>query len=81
MREIDEHLLGILVCPESHAPLVQAGEWLYSTDRNTRRKYAIRDGLPILLLDESEVVGVEEFERIMTLADKRRAQQTENESN
>ena len=65
MAGIDKALLEIMVCPASHAPLVQVGDWLYSTDRETRRKYPIRDGIPIMLVDESVVADIEEFDRVM----------------
>jgi uncharacterized protein YbaR (Trm112 family) len=64
-ERLDPDLLSILACPESKAPLIQVGEWLYSTDAKTRRRYRIRDGIPIMLIDESEVVEPEEFARIM----------------
>ena len=67
MAELDKELLDILVCPETKAPLVAAGDWLYSTDPKTRRRYPIRDGIPIMLLDEAETVSQEEFDRIMAL--------------
>lgn len=62
---IDAELLKIMVCPLSHAPLVQVEDWLYSTDAETRRKYPIRDGIPIMLVDESQVVDQEEYKRVM----------------
>ncbi len=65
MAEIDKELLEILVCPESKAPLRQIGDWLYSTDAKTRRRYPVRDGIPIMLIDESETVSPEEFERVL----------------
>ena len=65
MGEIDKELLDIMVCPISHAPLKQVGDWLYSTDRETRRRYPVQDGIPIMLVDESEVVEPEEFDRVM----------------
>lgn len=61
---IDPGLLEILVCPQSHAPLIQVGDWLYSTDPATRRRYPIRDGIPIMLIDESEAVDEDEFRRV-----------------
>ena len=70
MAAISEQLLRIMVCPESHAPLVQVGDWLYSTDPKTRRKYPIRDDIPIMLIDESEIAGQDEFERVMATAQK-----------
>ena len=63
--EIDKELLSILVCPLSHAPVVQIGDWLYSTDPDTRRRYPIRDGIPIMLIDEAETVAPPEFDRLM----------------
>ncbi len=62
---IDPELMKILVCPESHARLVQVGDWLYSTDANTRRRYPIRDGIPIMLIDESQVVEPAEFQKVI----------------
>ncbi|MFQ6048088.1 MAG: Trm112 family protein [Phycisphaerae bacterium] len=64
-QKIDPELLSILACPESKAPLIQVGDWLYSTDPQTRRRYPVRDGIPIMLIDESEVVDPDEFNRIM----------------
>ncbi len=66
MTKLDPELLSIMVCPLSHAPLVQVGDWLYSTDRQTRRKYEIRDGIPIMLIDESHVVDEKEHDRVMS---------------
>ena len=70
MAKIREGLLKMMACPVAHTPLVQVGEWLYSTDRETRRKYPIRDGFPVMLIDESEVVSPEEFDRVMAKADR-----------
>lgn len=68
MSRIDKSLLDILACPESKAPLVQVGDWLYSTDPKTRRRYPIRDGIPIMLIEEAQTVPQEEFERVMAQA-------------
>ena len=65
ITKIDAELLRIMVCPVAHAPLVQLGDWLYSTDPATRRRYPIRDGIPIMLIEESEVTDQAEFERVM----------------
>ena len=65
MTKIDADLLQIMECPVAHVPLVQVGDWLYSTDPETRRKYPIRDGIPIMLVEEAEVADQQEFERVM----------------
>ena len=64
-ESIDAELMSILVCPESHARLVQVGDWLYSTDPATRRRYPVRDGIPIMLIDESEVIDQSEHAEVM----------------
>lgn len=58
--------LSMLVCPVTHSPLIQAGDWLYSTDSADRRKYPIRDGIPVMLVDESQQVSEEEFKDATT---------------
>ncbi len=54
MADIDPGLLEIMVCPVSHAPLQQAGDFLVSTDSKTRLRYPIRDGIPVMLVEEAE---------------------------
>ncbi len=54
-----------MCCPETKADLVLEGEFLVSTDKNTRRRYRIENDIPVMLIDESEVLEVEEWERIM----------------
>ena len=73
MATIDEALLKIMECPHAHVPLIQVGDWLYSTDRSTRRKYPIRDGIPVMLIDESKVAELEEFDRVMAAAGRPQA--------
>lgn len=64
-QPVDPELMKILVCPESHARLVQVGDWLCSTDAATRRRYPVREGIPIMLIDESEVLDEADFEKVM----------------
>mgnify|MGYP005846198787 FL=1 len=62
---ISKELLEILVCPETKAELVLDGNFLVSTDKNTRRRYRIEDDIPIMLVDESEQLTLEEWTEIM----------------
>ena len=63
---LDTQLLEILACPEDKGPL------LYLQDEDTlynprlKRRYAIREDIPIMLIDEAETVDDAEHERIMT---------------
>jgi uncharacterized protein YbaR (Trm112 family) len=50
---IDKELLEILVCPACRAPLEQKEETLRCG--HCRRVYPIRDGIPILLVDEAKI--------------------------
>jgi uncharacterized protein YbaR (Trm112 family) len=53
---IDRDLFDLLVCPEARAPLKLWRGKLVSTDAATRRCYRIDDGIPVMLVEESEVM-------------------------
>ena len=54
-QEIAQDLLEILVCPETKLPVVQEGDWLVCSEAQPRRRYPIRDGIPVMLVDEAEI--------------------------
>ena len=60
---IDKELLSILVCPLTRSSLKQVGDKLISEVGGLR--YPIRDGIPILLVDEAEmpegIASLDEF--------------------
>ncbi|HET6835919.1 MAG TPA: Trm112 family protein [Acidimicrobiales bacterium] len=66
---LDPQLLEILACPEDKGPL------LYFADEDTlynprlKRRYAIREDIPIMLIDEAETVDDSEHERLVAKAD------------
>ena len=62
---ISKDLLDILCCPETKADLVLDGDTLVSTDKETRRRYRIEDDIPIMLIEESEQLSMEEWIAIM----------------
>ncbi len=62
---VSKELLDILVCPETKAELVLDGNTLVSTDKATRRRYRIEDDIPIMLIEESEQLSIEEWTEIM----------------
>lgn len=62
---IKQELLDILCCPETKADLVLEGNFLVSTDKNTRRKYRIEDDIPIMLIEESEQLDLDTWKAIM----------------
>jgi len=70
---ISKDLLDVLCCPESKADLVLDGDYLVSTDKNTRRRYRIEDDIPIMLIEESEQLDEDTWQEIM----KRHGKQAE----
>ena len=62
---ISKDLLEILCCPETKADLVLDGETLVSTDKKTRRRYRIEEDIPIMLIEESEQLSLEDWTEIM----------------
>jgi len=62
---ISKELLDILCCPETKADLVLDGDFLVSTDKETRRRYRIEDDIPIMLIEESEQLDYETWAEIM----------------
>jgi uncharacterized protein YbaR (Trm112 family) len=45
--------------------LVLDGNYLVSTDKQTRRRYRIEDDIPIMLIEESEQLDENEWREIM----------------
>lgn len=62
---ISKELLDILCCPLTKADLVLDGDFLVSVDKETRKKYRIEDNIPIMLIEESETLDIEEWTEIM----------------
>lgn len=62
---ISKELLDILVCPLSKAPLVEDGDTLVSTDKATRRRYKVEDGIPNMLIEESDELDEAAWSEIM----------------
>lgn len=54
-----------LRCPETKAKLILHGNSLVSTDKNSRRKYRIEHGIPVMLIQESEVLDITEWNEVM----------------
>jgi uncharacterized protein len=51
---IDKELLDILACPACKAPVTQEGDWIVcSAGDSCGKRYPIKDGIPIMLIDEA----------------------------
>lgn len=61
-------LLEILACPEDKGPLHYFADEECLYNPRLMRRYAVRDGVPVMLVDEAESVDQAEHDRLMALA-------------
>ncbi len=52
-RKTDARLLEVLVCPITHRPLEYDAERQELVSRSGKLAYPIRDGIPIMLVEEA----------------------------
>tara|TARA_R110002111_G_scaffold168038_2_gene233939 strand:- start:42026 stop:42265 length:240 start_codon:yes stop_codon:yes gene_type:complete len=64
------HLQDIIACPKTKAKLVCDGDFLVSVDPATRLRYSIKDGIPVMLVDEATEVPQGEWAEIMQRHDR-----------
>jgi uncharacterized protein YbaR (Trm112 family) len=66
---LDPQLLDILACPEDKGPLLyfESESALYNP--RLKRRYAVRDDIPIMLIDEAEAVDDAEHDRLVAKAE------------
>lgn len=66
---LDKRLLEILACPEDKGPLLyfETDDFLYNP--RLKRKYLIRDDIPVMLVDEAESVDDAQHETLTARAD------------
>ena len=62
---LDPRLLEILACPDDKGPLwfVADEDRLYNP--RLKRSYEVRDGIPVMLVDEATTVSDAEHQRLM----------------
>ncbi|HLX87750.1 MAG TPA: Trm112 family protein [Acidimicrobiales bacterium] len=62
---LDPLLLEVLACPEDKGPLLYFPDEDRLYNPRLHRSYAVRDDIPIMLVDEAETVSDAEHERLM----------------
>ena len=60
MSEVDPKLLEVLVCPQTRTPLRYDKQRQELIRDAARLAYPVRDGVPIMLIDEARELGPEE---------------------
>ncbi len=58
--KIDPALLEMLVCPLTKGPLIYDAKRQELISRSANLAYPIRDGIPIMLIDEARPLGEDE---------------------
>jgi uncharacterized protein YbaR (Trm112 family) len=66
---LDPQLLDILACPEDKGPLLYFQDESALYNPRLKRRYAVRDDIPIMLIDESETVDDAEHQRLVAKAE------------
>jgi uncharacterized protein YbaR (Trm112 family) len=65
---LDPKLLDILACPEDKGPLLYFADESSLYNPRLKRRYAVRDDIPIMLIDEAETVDDAEHGRLLAKA-------------
>jgi len=65
---LDARLLEILACPDDKGPLYYFEADAFLLCPACRRRYEIRDDIPIMLLDEATVLPADDAEALVTRA-------------
>lgn len=66
---LDPQLLEILACPEDKGPLLYFEDESSLYNPRLKRRYSVRDDIPIMLMDEAETVGDDEHQRLLAKAE------------
>lgn len=62
---LDATLLSILACPQDKGPLYYFPKDEFLFNPRLSRKYLIRGGIPVMLIEESVEVGADERDALM----------------
>lgn len=65
MSTIDTRLLAILACPKDKGPLYYVVDEAALYNPRLRLRYDVRDGIPVMLIDEAATLDDAEHTRIM----------------
>ena len=65
---LDPRLLEILACPQDKGPLLYFEDESSLYNPRLRRRYAVRDDIPVMLVDEAETVADAEHDRLLAKA-------------
>ncbi|HEY5252996.1 MAG TPA: Trm112 family protein [Acidimicrobiales bacterium] len=67
---LDQLLLEVLACPEDKGPLIYFADEDRLYNPRLHRSYAVRDDIPVMLVDEATTVDDAEHSRLLAKAEK-----------
>lgn len=73
---LDATLLSILACPEDKGPLYYLDDEQVLFNPRLRRTYEVRDGIPVMLVEEATDLTDDEFERLSGIVAERSIEPT-----
>ena len=65
---LDPLLLEILACPDDKGPLLYFADEAILYNPRLKRRYDIRDDIPVMLIDEATTVDAAEHDRLVAKA-------------
>ena len=68
---LDPELLDILVCPESRKPLLYFADEKFLFCPDSRLKYRVEAGMPVMLVEEAERLSEEQGQALLARAPAR----------
>jgi uncharacterized protein YbaR (Trm112 family) len=66
---LDPQLLEILACPEDKGPLLYFADEQALYNPRLKRRYDVRDDIPVMLIDEATTVDDAEHQRLLAKAE------------
>ncbi|MGA3149509.1 MAG: Trm112 family protein [Acidimicrobiales bacterium] len=73
---LDRLLIEVLACPEDKGPLLYFADEDRLYNPRLHRSYEVRDGIPVMLIDEATAVDDQEHARLTARAEAGEAQTT-----
>ncbi len=67
-EQLDPRLLEILACPQDKGPLLYFADEQLLFNPRLNQSYAVRDGIPVMLIDQASSVDQAEADRLAAKA-------------
>jgi uncharacterized protein len=76
MMTLDPLLIDVLACPEDKGPLLYFADEDLLYNPRLHRSYDVRDGIPVMLIDEAHAVDEAEHARLTAKAESHQVPST-----